>query len=144
MSVYDSPKTSTMATGTNTPPVDRSLGELFGDLMRDTSTLVRQEVQLAKNEMMAKATKVGKDVGMIAAGGFVAYIGVLVLAAALVLVLANLMPTWLAALLVGAVFVVGGGLVVMQGMAALKRVDPVPHQTVETLKEDAQWLKAQK
>ena len=54
---------------------DRSLGELFSELAQETSTLVRQEVQLAKTEMGQKASRVGKDVGFLAAGGAVAYAG---------------------------------------------------------------------
>lgn len=144
MSVYDGPKNN-IATGTNAAPAhEKSLGELIGDLTRETTTLVRQEMQLAKAEMTQKAVKVGKDVGMIAAGGFLAYIGALCLTAALVLALANVMPAWAAALLVGLVVVVGGGLIAWQGLSALKRVDPVPHQTVESLKEDGEWLRGKK
>lgn len=123
---------------------ERSLGELFADLARETSTLVKQEVSLAKNEMTEKATRVGKDVGYLAMGGAVAYAGVLTLIAAVVLILTAIgLPSWASALLVGlAVAGVGGGMA-SKGLKQLKNVDPVPHQTVETLKEDTEWAKQQ-
>lgn len=123
---------------------DRSLGELFGDLSRETSTLVRQEVTLAKTELTQTASKVGKDIGFLVVGGAVAYAGVLVLLAAAVLVLAIVLPAWLAALIVGLVVAgIGYGLV-RRGLAALKSVDMAPRQTIETLKEDVNALKGDK
>lgn len=122
----------------------KSLGELFGDLTRDTATLVRQEVSLATAEMTQKATKVGKDVGMIAAGGALAYAGLIVLLIGIALgLVAAGMAAWLAYILVGAVVAGIGGFFAMQGLAALKKVDPVPHQTLETLQADARWAKEQ-
>jgi hypothetical protein len=137
MATYDMPRMET-------DPRDKSLGELFGDLTRDTANLVRQEVALARAELGQKAAKVGKDVGTIAAGGALAYAGLIVLlfGIAAALVEAGMIP-WLAYVLVGLIVLVVGGLIAMQGLAALKQTDPVPHQTVETLKEDARWAKEQ-
>jgi len=129
-----------MQTGTH----DRSLGELFGDLSRETSTLVRQEVTLAKTELTQTASKVGKDIGFLVVGGTVAYAGGLVLLAAAILLLAIVLPAWLAALIVGLVVAgIGYGLV-RRGVAALKSVDMAPRQTIETLKEDVNALKGDK
>lgn len=123
---------------------DRSLGELFAELARETSTLVRQEMGLARAEMTQKATRVGKDVAFLAIGGAVAYAGVLALLAAVILGLAALgLPAWLAALIVGLVVVVVGYVLVQRGRDALKREDLAPRQTVETLKEDVAWAKEQ-
>src|ERR687894_566887 len=92
---------------------DRSLGELFAELARETSTLVRQEVELAKTEMSQKASEVGKDAGLLGAGGAVAYAGFLAIMAALIIGLGQLIPLWLSALVVG--LVVGGiGYALMQ------------------------------
>jgi len=137
MATYDMPQVGT-------DPRDKSLGELFGDLTRDTATLVRQEVALARVELGQKAAKVGKDVGTIAAGGALAYAGLIVLlfGIATALIAAG-MSAWVAYVLVGLVVLVIGGLIAMQGLAALKHTDPVPQQTVETLKEDARWAKEQ-
>lgn len=116
------------------PKQERSLGELLGDLTREITTLVRQEMALAKAEMSQKAAKVGKDVGFIAAGGLVAYAGLLALVAALILGLWTLgLPAWAAALLVGLFVTAGGGLLVWNGLNALKHEDLAPRQTLESI-----------
>ncbi len=122
---------------------DRSLGELFSELAQETSTLVRQEVDLAKTEMSEKASRVGKDVGFLAAGGAVAYAGLLAILAAVIVVLDTFLPLWLAALLVGLVMVGVGYFLVKKGLDALKQENIAPQQTIETLKEDGQWIKDQ-
>lgn len=121
----------------------RSLGELFSELAQETSTLVRQEVDLAKTEMGQKASRVGKDVGFLAAGGAVAYAGLLAILAGVIVVLDTFLPLWLAALLVGLVVAAVGYFLVKKGLDALKREDVAPRQTIETLKEDGQWIKDQ-
>lgn len=122
---------------------DRSLGELFSELASDTSNLVRQELNLARAEMTQKATAAGRDAGMIAAGGVLAHTALLVLVAALVAVLDIFMPIWLSALIVGVVLAIVGYVLIRQGLEALKRIDPKPQQTIETLKEDKEWIKDQ-
>ncbi len=82
---------------------NRSLGELFAELAQKTTTLVRHEVNLAKVEMGEKASRAGKHVGFLAAGGAVAYAGLLAILAAVIILLNDVMPLWLAALLVGVV-----------------------------------------
>lgn len=123
---------------------NRSLGELFADLSRETSELVRQEVDLAKTELSHKATSVGKDIGFLAAGGAVAYAGFLALIAALVIGLAQAGLTWwVSALLVGIVVAGIGAFLVIRGIDDLKHQTFSPKQAVETLKEDVQWAKDQ-
>jgi xanthine/uracil permease len=122
---------------------DRSLGELFGDLTREISTLVRQEVNLAATELGDKATRVGKDIGYLAIGGAVAYAGFLALLAAVVIGLAGFMPWWLSALVVGAVVAGIGYFLIQRGIGELKHIDLAPRQTIGTLKEDVQWAKQQ-
>jgi fatty acid desaturase len=125
------------------PAKERSLGDLFADLSRETTTLVRQEIQLAKVEMTTKATRVGKDVGFLAVGGFVIYAGFLAIMAAAIVLLAHVIPWWVAALLVGVVVAgVGYGLV-QKGLSALQHEDLAPHQTVQSIKENAEWAKEQ-
>jgi len=123
---------------------DRSLGELFGDLTREMGTLVRQEVELAKTEMTQKATRAGRNIASIAVGGAVAYAGFLALLAAIVFGLVELgLAAWLSALIVGLVVAGIGYFLVQRGLTALKEMDPAPRQTIETLKEDAEWAKEQ-
>jgi hypothetical protein len=122
---------------------DRSIGELFAELSRETSTLVRQEVQLAKEEMSQKASRIGKDVGFLAAGGAVAYAGLLAIIAGVIFLLGLAIPLWLSALLVGIVVAAVGYFLVRKGLDALKREDLTPQETINTLKEDKEWAKDQ-
>ncbi len=125
------------------PRDDRSLGELFADLSRETTTLVRQEVELAKTEMTQKASRVLKNVGFLAIGGAVAYAGFLAIIAAVIILLAAILPWWLSALLVGIVIAAIGGFLIWKGLDALKKEDLVPRETLESLKEDQEWAKEQ-
>ena len=120
-----------------------SLGQLFAELSRETTTLVRQEVNLAKTELSHKAARVGKDVGFLAAGGAILYAGFLAIMAAVILALALFLPDWLAALIVGVVIAAVGYFLVQRGLDALKREELAPRQSLETLKEDAEWAKEQ-
>jgi Putative Actinobacterial Holin-X, holin superfamily III len=123
---------------------DRSLGELFGDLARDMGVLMRQEVGLATTEMTHKASRLGKDLGVLAIGGLVVYAGFLAILAAIIIALADAgLAWWLAALVVGVLVAMVGAVLVRRGIAALQRADLAPRQTMQTLKEDAQWAKEQ-
>lgn len=120
-----------------------SLGELFGELTRQMTALVRSEVQLATTEMSGKLSRLGRDVGFLVLGGAVAYAGFLALVAALVGLLALFVPWWLAALVVGLAIAGLGYWLVQRGLNALKQVDLAPRQTMETIKEDVEWAKEQ-
>ena len=123
---------------------DRSLGELFAELARESSTLIRQEVELAKVELSRKVSRTAKDVGFLAIGGAVIYAGFLAVAAAIVIVLAsNGIPWWLAALLVGLALLGSGYWLLQRGLTELRRHDLTPRQTLESLKEDAHLVKEQ-
>jgi len=122
---------------------ERSIGELFAQLASDTAALLRQEVQLAKVELGQKATKVGRQIGLIVVGGAVAYAGLLAVVASLILLLAQHFPPWLSALIVGLVITGIGYYLSRQQLNALKRLDPTPRDTLETLKEDKEWAKEQ-
>ena len=123
---------------------DRSIGELFGDLMQQTGMLVRQEMKLATTELSDKASRVGKDIGALAVGGAVAYAGFLAVLAAIIIGLGQLgLPWWLSALIVGVVVAAIGGMMVQKGLTALKHQNMAPQQTIATLKEDQAWVKEQ-
>jgi drug/metabolite transporter (DMT)-like permease len=94
--------------------------------------------------MSQKASKAGKDIGAIAVGGAVAYAGALAIIAAVVVVLGEFLDNyWLSALIVGIIVAAVGYFLIQRGLEALKRIDPAPKQTIETLKEDREWLKEQ-
>ena len=123
---------------------ERSLGDLFGDLTREMGTLVRQEVELAKTEMTQKASQTGKNVASMVAGGAVAYAGFLAILAGIIIGIASLgVPWWLSALIVGLVVGGVGYFLIQKGRDALKQESLAPRQTINTLKEDAQWAKEQ-
>ncbi len=120
---------------------EQSLGDLLAELAGETGTLVRQEVALAQAEITHKATKAGKNIGYLAVGGAVAYAAMLSVTAAVILLLAQFIPAWASALVVG--LAIGGAayFVIKSALAELKKTDPVPHETIETIKEDVKWIK---
>jgi hypothetical protein len=122
---------------------ERPLGELFSDLVTETTTLVRNEVALAKVEVTQKATKVGRNIGSLVIGGAIGYAGLLAVCAAVILLLHRVMPAWLAALIVGAIVASVAWLMISKAIATLRNMDMKPQETVESLKEDAQWIKDQ-
>jgi MFS family permease len=122
---------------------ERSIGDLFTQLAAETGTLVRQEVSLAQAELTAKASKVGKNVGFLAIGGAVGYAAMLAILAGIVIGLSSFMPAWAAALLVGAVVGIAAFVLISSALTELKKTGLTPEETVESIKEDAQWLKKQ-
>jgi len=102
-----------------------------------------QEIDLAKTEMTHKATRVGKDIGFLVAGGAVAYAGLLTLIAFVVLWLGSVIPMWTSAFIVAIAVLAVGGVLVKQGISNLKKEELPPRQTLETLKDDKQWATEQ-
>jgi len=118
-----------------------SIGELIGNISNDLSQLFRQEVDLAKAELKEEAGKAGKAAGMLGGAAFAGYLAVVLLSFALVFGLANVIDAGWAALIVAVLWGVIGAVLYTSGRKKIKDVDPVPHRTVDTIKEDAQWLK---
>jgi uncharacterized membrane protein YqjE len=125
------------------PGNDQSLGDLFGNLTSDLSELVRSEMELARVEIREEAAKAGRAVGLLGAGGLIAYLGLGLMAMAAAWGLAEVVDAGWAFLIVGVVIATIGAVLVMRGRDQLRDVQPVPEETVETLKEDAQWARAQ-
>lgn len=122
---------------------DKSLGELFSELASETSTLVRQEVQLAKTEIMGHVTAGVEGAAFLVVAGSFAFVGFQALVAAAILALSLILAPWLAALLVGLALLIIGGIMVPIALSRLKKLGQPPRQTIESLKEDAQWMKEQ-
>jgi protein-S-isoprenylcysteine O-methyltransferase Ste14 len=122
---------------------ERPLGELFSSLVNETTTLVRNEVALAKVELTQKASKVGRNIGSLVVGGAIAYAALLALGAAAIMLLSNAMPVWVAALIVGLIVAGVAWLLISKAITELKRTELTPQETVDSLKEDAQWIKDQ-
>jgi len=126
------------------PKDERSLGELLSELSRETSLLVRKEVELATTEMTAKARTAGGHVALAATGGALAHAALLVLLAAFVVGLTQLgVAAWLAALIVAVVVGAVGYMLINKGVSALRATRVVPTHTVQSLKEDAKWTTRQ-
>lgn len=127
------------------PNPSKSLGELFADLSREVSALVKQEVQLAKTEITGKLATLAKGGAAFAVAAVLGLGAYLVLLAAAVLILSLWLQPWAAALIVAGVLLLGAGLLAFVGFLELRKTaaNPLPTQTIETLKEDAQWLKNQ-
>ena len=124
---------------------ERSFGELLGELSEDVSTLLRQEVRLARAEMSRTLSRATTDAVKLGAGALVALAGGLTVVAALVLGLIALgLAAWVSALIIGALLGVIGYVMLRNGLQDLKRVDPTPHRTVETLRDDLMWVKEQR
>lgn len=119
---------------------ERSLGELFADLSRDTGLLVRKEMELATTEMTARAKVAGTHVATIATGGALAHAALLVFLAAIVIGLAQLgVEPWLSALLVAAITGIVGYMLIQKGVSNLRRTSVTPTNTIESIKETATW-----
>lgn len=122
---------------------DRSIGELFSELTTEASTLIRQEIALAQTEITQKATTIGKNVGFLVVGGVIGYAALLVILAAIIIGLANFLPLWGAALLVGVVVGIVAAVLISMALKNLKNTDLKPKETIASVKEDAKWLKEQ-
>jgi len=127
--------------GGRTATGETSIGQLIGDISEDLSRLFRQEVELAKSEVRIEAAKAGRAAGMLGAAGAAAYMTVVLLSFAVVFGLGNVMDLGWAALIVAVVWAIVGAVLYANGKKQLSTVSPVPRRTVDTLKEDAAWLK---
>ena len=122
---------------------DRSIAELLKQLSDQTTTLARQEVDLAKAELAAKGKQAGLGAGMFGGATTFGLYALGSLTACVILALATAMTAWLAALIVAAVYgVIAGGLALAGKSKVEKSVPPVPEQTLETVKEDVELTKA--
>jgi F0F1-type ATP synthase assembly protein I len=123
---------------------ERSLGELLGELSSDLSLLFRQEVALAKEEIKTegrKAQRAGIAFGAAAVVGLLAGVALVM---TLGFALDQLMPSWLGFLIVTVVLGIVAAVMAKRGQAVAKEIEPMPEKTMETLKEDAQWLSEQR
>jgi hypothetical protein len=125
------------------PEGGRPLSGLFSELVGEATTLVRKEVELAKTEMSDKVNQATTGAVSLAAGGMVAFAGVLFLVLAATLGLATVVEPWLAALIVGGVIAIIGWIMVAVGKRKLSAQALQPRRTIGTLQEDKEWAEAQ-
>jgi uncharacterized membrane protein YqjE len=123
---------------------ERPIGELLKQLSQETTTLVKQELDLAKAEVAQKGQQAGKGVGMFGGAGVMGLLALGSFTAFLIMLLDGAMPNWAAALVVTAVYAAIAGVLALQGRNKVKEATPpVPEQALESVKEDAQWAKTQ-
>jgi hypothetical protein len=120
---------------------DRSVGELISEVTTDLTTLMRQELELAKAELKQEATSAGKAAGMLGGAGFAGYLAVLFLSVALWAALANGMDEGWAALIVAALWAVVAAVLAVVGRARMRRINPKPERTVQTIQQVPDALK---
>jgi uncharacterized membrane protein YqjE len=122
---------------------DRSVGELVNQLSRQTSTLIRQELQLAQTELQEKGKRVGIGAGMFGGAGMVALYGVGALVAAAIIGIGTLLEPWIAAVIVGVVLLAVAGVLALLGRKQVERgTPPLPQQAIESAKRDVNEIKA--
>lgn len=130
---------------------EKSLGQLLKDLTAETTTLLKQEVDLAKTEMGEKASRVGTNVGSVAVGGAILFAGALALLFAAVNALAEILDRlgvpvtvspWLSPLLLGVGLALVGYSFVKKALATLKQESVTPRRTTQSLQENKEWLKS--
>ncbi|WP_224769159.1 phage holin family protein [Nocardioides ochotonae] len=126
------------------PRGERSLGDIVSDVTSDISTLVKQELELAKTELKQEMTQAGKGVGLLGGAGVAGHLLLIWVSVTLTAVLDSWMPLWVAALIVTVLWAVIAAVLAVTGRKALKESNPQLPTTQRTLKEDARWATAQK
>jgi len=124
---------------------DRPVGELLKQLSEETTTLVKQELELAKAEMAEKGKQAGTGAGLFGGAGVTGLLALIALTLTLIYLLGTAMEDWIAALIVTALWGAVAGVLALTGKKKLQEAGPpVPEQTVETVKEDVEWAKTQR
>lgn len=121
---------------------DRPTGELLKELSNETTTLVKQEIDLMKAELAEKAKPAGIGAGMFGGAGLFGLGAFLALTAFFIALIDGALPIWAAALIVAAVYAAIAGVLALTGRQKVREATPVaPEETIESVKEDVQWAK---
>jgi uncharacterized protein YcsI (UPF0317 family) len=118
-----------------------SFGELLGQLANNSAALVRDEIQLAKQEMSEKVSVFRSGIFVVATGSLIGVVAILALASAAIIGLAKYVGPGYSALIIGGALAIVGGVTASIGLRQIKRISLTPSQTIETLEEDKVWLK---
>lgn len=127
-----------------TPGDDRSLGELLGDIANNMTTLVKDELELAKTEAKQEAARAGKGAGLLGGAGVTGHLALVFLSLTAMFLLDTWMHTALAALIVTVIWAIVAAVLAQKGRKELKELNPKLETTQRTIKEDVQWAKQQK
>ncbi|MFC4785664.1 phage holin family protein [Nocardioides sp. MAHUQ-72] len=122
----------------------RSIGEIVGDISTDMSTLIKQEMDLAKSELKHEIGKLGKGAGMLGGAGLAGHFALFFLSFALTFLLDDWMPVELAALIVALVWGIAAAVLASRGRKEINEANPQLPTTQQTIKEDVRWATTQK
>lgn len=127
------------------PEVEPSIAQLLSNLIGDAQTLVRREVDLAKAEVTEEIVRARKGAVMLSAGIGTAVVGglFLLIGVAEALIAFDILSRWLSYLLLGLIFAIVGVLALMVGIKRFKEVDPIPRETIDSVRKDVSWLTEQ-
>jgi hypothetical protein len=120
---------------------DASVGSLTAEVAKDLSTLIRQEMALARAELSQQAKTAGQAAGMLGGAGFAGYFVLVFLSLAATWGLGEVLPLGWAALIVAGVWVVVAAVLALLGRSRMSRLHPKPERTIEAVKEDVRWAK---
>ena len=124
-------------------PEDRSIANVLQDILRNVQEIVRSEVRLAKTEIREEAAKTKSSAVLLGTGAVTAIFALLFLLLMIVYMLGLVMPSWIAALIVGAALAVVASVMLTAGIRRFKQIHPTPERTVEIIKENVEWAKQQ-
>ncbi len=123
-------------------PGDRPVGELLKQLSDQTATLVRQEMELARVELVEKGKQAGIGAGAFGGAGLLAVFAVGALTATLILALATFLEGWIAALIVTVVYAAVAGVLALVGKTRVQQATPpVPEEAKASVQEDLEVAK---
>ncbi len=122
---------------------EASLGELFAELSRGFSQLVHQEIELARTELREEVGKAGKAAGQLTGAAVTGHMSLLIASLAAAWALGEVIPVAVGLLVVAVVHGIVAAVLYSRGRTQAADIDPVPDQTIDTLKEDARWARAQ-
>ena len=122
---------------------DASMGDLVGRLTSDIGILVRDHIQLAKEEIKVEAKQAGAGAGLLGGGALAGWIAVMRLSMGLAWGIADATEPWIGFVVVGALWAIAAVVMAASGRKRLEKVDPVPRETMEEIQEDKLWLTEQ-
>ena len=120
---------------------DRSLSELVSEVTGEIATLFRKEVELARVETSEQVSRAAKAGGMLGAAAVIGFLDLILFSFAAAWALSEVVPEGVAFLIVAVVFAIVAGVLTMAGKKRIANINPVPNQTVQTVKEDVQVAK---
>ncbi|MGF1667310.1 MAG: phage holin family protein [Acidimicrobiia bacterium] len=122
---------------------DASVGDLVSRLTSDIGILVRDHIQLAKEEIKVEAKQAGAGAGLLGGGALAGWIAVMLLSMGLAWGIADATEPWIGFVVVGALWAIAAVVMAASGRKRLEKVDPVPRETMEEIQEDKLWLTEQ-